>query len=212
MKKKVIKPFSVEEWKNGARVETRDGRPVRILCTDMKGSSNTPICAAVTISHYGESETAVRYTADGHLDDDECNDDLVIVEEVEEPERWADDKNATGEGWYIGFDSTIWEDETSLNDPMNFNEFATERLAKSALAMARISQLMAHDERYGGGVTDEEWMNPGVDKYGVVRRNGVIKNEWFNTLYCFLAFHTPEQRDLFLQENERLVKDYLMID
>ena len=28
----------------------------------------------------------------------------------------------------------------------------------------------------------------------------------------FLAFHTAEQRDLFLEENEDLVKDYLMID
>ena len=28
----------------------------------------------------------------------------------------------------------------------------------------------------------------------------------------FLAFHTPEQRDLFLTENEDLVKDYLMLN
>lgn len=28
----------------------------------------------------------------------------------------------------------------------------------------------------------------------------------------FLSFHTQEQRDLFLKENEDLVKDYLMID
>lgn len=30
--------------------------------------------------------------------------------------------------------------------------------------------------------------------------------------YTFLAFHTEEQRDLFLKENKDLVKDYLMID
>ena len=30
--------------------------------------------------------------------------------------------------------------------------------------------------------------------------------------YYFLAFHTPKQRDLFLKENEDLVRDYLMID
>ena len=30
--------------------------------------------------------------------------------------------------------------------------------------------------------------------------------------YKFLAFHTKEQAELFLQENEDLVKDYYMID
>lgn len=30
--------------------------------------------------------------------------------------------------------------------------------------------------------------------------------------WCFLAFHTAEQRKLFFSENERLVKDYLMLD
>lgn len=32
MKKKIQKPFNVEEAKNGARVERRDGKPVRIIC------------------------------------------------------------------------------------------------------------------------------------------------------------------------------------
>lgn len=30
--------------------------------------------------------------------------------------------------------------------------------------------------------------------------------------YEFLAFHTAEQRDEFLKNNEQLVKDYLMIE
>lgn len=210
MKKKIIKPFSVEEWRNGAKVETRNGRPVRLLCTDYM-DSDYPVVGIVSMCEGAESIST--FTLEGrhniHREEDR---DLVIVEEVEEPERWADDKNVTGEGWYIGFDSTIWEDETALNDPRNFNEFATERQAKSALAMARISQLMKNDSRYGGVVTDEEWMNPDKDKHCIARYGKGMEAYSYSRAYYFLAFHTPKQRDLFLEENERLVKDYLMID
>lgn len=208
--KKIQRPFSVGEWKNGAKVETRDGRPVRILCTDYK-ERDYPVVGIVRL---GETEESINtFTLDGrfniHKEEDR---DLVIVEEIEEPERWAEDIEAVGEGWYIGTDSTIWSDETALNDPKNFNEFATERQAKSALAMARISQLMAHDERYGGVVTDEEWRDGYSGKYIITRQQAEVEMSCYVWVYCFLAFHSSEQRDLFLKENEQLVKDYLMID
>lgn len=44
---KIQKPFSIEAWKNGAKVETIDGKDVRILCTDLK-SEHYPIVAAIT--------------------------------------------------------------------------------------------------------------------------------------------------------------------
>ena len=37
MKKEIIKPFDLEAYKNGAKVKTRDGHEVRIICTDVKG-------------------------------------------------------------------------------------------------------------------------------------------------------------------------------
>lgn len=209
MKKKNIKPFSVEEWKNGARVETRDGRPVRILCTDYR--RDYPV---VGIIEYVSGECIDTFTLDGRYDiNGEDNRDLVIVEEVEVAERWADDEEAIGDGWWI-CGSAVATEVTSrkLNKPHNYDIYATEKYAKSALAMARISQLMAHDERYGGVVTVEEWASSEANKYCIHRlRNTVISSE-YNGTYCFLAFHTPEQRQLFLEENERLVKDYLMID
>ena len=77
--------------------------------------------------------------------------------------------------------------------------------------MARISQIMANDKRFGGPVTDEEWESKSVI-YTILRdRNKIIPSANFTT-YRFLAFHTQEQRDLFLKENEDLLKDYLMID
>ena len=95
MKKKIQKPFSVEEWRNGAKIETRSGRAVRILCTDIKSAYSI---VAATMCEDGE-EAVTEYDADGHFcigSEDNC--DLVIVEEVEH-ERWAEDEDAKGEGY-----------------------------------------------------------------------------------------------------------------
>lgn len=283
--KKIIKPFTIEEWENGAEVVTRAGRPVRILCTDVKCQNGYPIVAVIEDEEY---EHVHVFTEEGHYND-ECDDefDLVIVEEVEEPEehgqyngdvcgdnrfeiidaakkhlldatnintspkemevldtflfrcwqmgwlkdfdanriediqsteveepeRWADDKDATGEGWYIDSVGDIHKGEKKfLNDFSGRRYFATKKQAKSALAMARISQLMANDERYGGVVTDEEWKDRGMGKSIIHRDGGKIGCFVSSSSYYFLAFHTDEQRELFLRENEQLVKDYLMID
>lgn len=90
--------------------------------------------------------------------------------------------------------------------------FATEKIAKSAIAMAQISQIMANDERFGGVVTDDEWKKDFTNKYTIERTTkGICENvRWVH--YNFLAFHTKEQCTLFLEENEDLVKQYLMID
>ena len=90
--------------------------------------------------------------------------------------------------------------------------FATKKQAKSALAMAQISQIIANDERFGGPITDEEWGNTNIKKWVIRRRNNDVFVDWTYYWYFFIAFHTEKQRDLFLKENEDLVKDYLMVD
>ena len=89
------------------------------------------------------------------------------------------------------------------------NVFLTEKGAKSSLAMSQISQLMPY---YGGAITDAEWSDSETTKYAITRYKGqsALKNTilW----YHFLAFHTEEQRDDFLEHNYELVKDFLMID
>ena len=87
--------------------------------------------------------------------------------------------------------------------------FVDEKHAKSALAMAQISQLMPY---YGGRITDEEWGNSNFKQ--VIKRVGNEIKYLDNTQYSynFLAFHTIEQRDDFLNNNEQLVRDYFMIN
>ena len=88
------------------------------------------------------------------------------------------------------------------------NLFIDSKHAKSALAMAQISQLLPY---FGGPITDEEWYNES-SKYTIEKcMNRMIKDSTVSCYYL-LSFHTAEQRDNFLKFNERLVKDYLMID
>ena len=124
--------------------------------------------------------------------------------------RWRD-SNPLVNGWYVRDDKTLGA-YVGVTWKNNFDIFATEKQAKSALAMAQISQIIANDERFGGVVTDEEWNNDKLGKYCIYRCKNKIGKRTSVVMYIFLAFHTDKQRDLFLKENEDLVKDYLMID
>jgi hypothetical protein len=211
MKKKIIKkPFDLEAYKNGAKIQTRDGHEVRIVCTNAE-NPRFPIIALAKL--YNEEEVVVHYTLEGKalLADVIHQNDLVIVEEVKGPEYWSEDTSNTISGFEISSCARITEIDGAPNREAFYNVFATKKQAKSAKAMARISQIMANDKRFGGVVTDEEWEDDNIVKYVIERaKNGVLLN---STLYYyrFLTFHTAEQRGLFLEENEDLIRDYLML-
>lgn len=125
--------------------------------------------------------------------------------------RWRDKNNNMISGYYLK-----GGDVHSLNGYLNnwhdnHHVFVTKKQAKSALAMAQISQIMVNDKRFGGIITDEEWNNMTI-KYCIMRHfNHRIAVGNAQVEYYFLAFHTPEQRNLFLRENKDLVRDYLML-
>lgn len=111
-------------------------------------------------------------------------------------------------GFYLGTNGGLLPC-TTIASEFDINIATSEKIAKSMLAMAMISQLMPY---YGGEITDEEWRNNLMIKYAIERvRNKIVIGSYYNN-FCFLAFHTKEQRDNFLKYNEQLVKDYLMID
>jgi len=89
------------------------------------------------------------------------------------------------------------------------NLYLTKKQAKSARAAAMISQLMPY---YGGAITDEEWSDSDTAKYTITRYEGQSSLNITILWYHFLAFHTEEQRDSFYENNEQLVKDFLMIE
>lgn len=82
MKKKIQKPFDAQAAKNGARVERRDGKPVRIICYD-RVNTTYPIIALIK---YHNGEYCFSYDINGKLAHHEYNNkDLVIIEEVDCP-------------------------------------------------------------------------------------------------------------------------------
>lgn len=142
---------------------------------------------------------------------DKENSTFECIRFKKKTERWID-KTKSITGFYINSESRITQ-AFCANDDKSRNVFATRKQAESARAMAQISQIMANDERFGGPVTDEEWQED--SKFYIIRRmNNEIFRDWSmgRYFYFFLAFHTAKQRDLFLEENKDLVKDYLMID
>lgn len=141
---------------------------------------------------------------------DRENSTLECIKFKKKPNGWRNDPDAIISGYYLLYGTVRFVTGTD-NIPRSHDVFATEKQAKSALAMAQISQIMANDERFGGVVTDEEWKNL-KDKFIIIKFNSQIYFNACTTAYHFLAFHTKVQRDLFLEENEDLVKDYLMID
>lgn len=136
----------------------------------------------------------------------------IVLKKKEEKTQWRYNPYSIFDGYYIDIQSNILRKPACGNDHSNHNVFATRDQALSALAMARISQIIANDNRFGGPITDEEWANDRINKFVIIRSPyGNIMTEQAFTSYYFLAFHTKKQRDLFLKENEDLIKDYFMI-
>jgi hypothetical protein len=142
--------------------------------------------------------------------------DNIRFKKIEQEVRTWDDLIGTRrpktQVWVGNSDSNINSDEEEEDifiGESNRFEFIDAKHAKSALAMAQISQLIPH---FGGIITDEEWKDIYTIKYIICRTASGINSGCYTFNYDFLAFHTEEQRDNFLKYNERLVKDYLMLD
>lgn len=99
-----------------------------------------------------------------------------------------------------------------FTNPLDISIFATKKQAKRAKAYALITQIIKNDDRFGGEITDEEWGKCDTWKYVLYRFSNRIDKDSRTLWYAPIAFHTAEQRNLFLKENEQLLKDYFMID
>ena len=89
-----MKQFSLEEYlaNPSRKVVTRDGKNVRIVCTDKKGN-DYPVVALI---EWEKVEEACDYTKDGYLNDGHITDyDLFFA--PEKHEGWANIYRCDGE-------------------------------------------------------------------------------------------------------------------
>lgn len=94
-------------------------------------------------------------------------------------------------------------------EPCDKNVFKTKKQAKSALAYAQITQLMALPCYNGDWVPD--W-NEAITKYCIERTNKNLKKSEHCHLFIPICFKSSEVRDAFLQNNEKLLKQYFEMD
>lgn len=114
-------------------------------------------------------------------------------------------------GYFINNQASIIETPEIPREGDDKNVFVSEKYAKSALALAQISQLMPY---YGGEITDEEWKDPSIPKYNILCGLGDIIGTVDYNVKHITSFHTREQRDKFMSipENIQLVKELYMVD
>lgn len=133
---------------------------------------------------------------------------IKFKKKVKKIDTWDDLDNISG--YMINNMSEIITIPVISAEDMDKNVFISEKYAKAALALAQISQLMPY---YGGEITEEEWKNVRLKKYGVLLYNSKIATNIYYDTKQMIGFHTEEQLNRFLSfpENIQLVKDLYMV-
>ena len=209
----------------------KDAKKGDVLVSERTGISLIFISknVALAVYNYPDDSTEVGFIDDINIPSDICpavkeQCDLLFSKiketgyrydtkkkELKKMTCWRYDSKSIKDGYHINENSQITVSAGNENVEANFNIFAKEQQARSSLAMSQISQIMENDPRFGGVVTDKEWLEKSY-KYVITRANNKLNLQMKNLEYCFIAFHTSEQRELFINENRDLLNDYFMID
>ena len=112
------------------------------------------------------------------------------------------------DGFYISSLSYViqFKNNCSKRDSVTFK---TEKQAKSALAYAQLTQLMALPEYNGDWVQD--WSDDNT-KFIIRRCGNTIVFDFYTKTYYSISFKTAEIRDRFLENNYNLLKEYFELD
>ena len=109
-------------------------------------------------------------------------------------------------GWYLGDDSVYKETNEENTDKSTFK---TEKQAKSALAYAQLTQLMALPEYNGDWVAD--WTDRS-SKYCIVPVNKILMVDLFYEYAQKICFKSRELAEIFLANNLDLIKQFNEMD
>ena len=161
---------------------------------------------------YPNKQSITIKIPDGYeIDTDNSTFTNIVFKPIEYkyPNSWDDvfvDSKLNGYCISCGTVSQYFKDNASNIDS---ELFKTEKQAKSALAYAQITQLMALPCYNGDWVPD--W-NEAITKYCIERTNKNLKKSEHCHLFIPICFKSSEVRDAFLQNNEKLLKQYFEMD
>ena len=136
---------------------------------------------------------------------------------------WSDYEREYGNIDWLRFEESkinlvpAWDDEMRPPFDMAFkasfrrSDFTDNynKIKRHIKAFLIINKLMPY---YGGAIDENSWRDVGINKFTIRRVCGSVNFATTTTQYQFLAFKSYEQRDDFYNNNEQLVKDYLMIE
>ena len=126
------------------------------------------------------------------------------------PKSWEDafiSKPIRGH-WVNNFSDIEIADRDAEADDKNV--FKTKKQAKSALAYAQITQLMALPCYNGDWIPD--WGNGLYDKYSLIRVGNEINLVYRANKFAPIAFKSKEIRESFLKNHEYLLRQYFEMD
>ena len=112
------------------------------------------------------------------------------------------------DGFYISSWSYVVQFKNNCSKRDNAT-FKTEKQAKSALAYAQLTQLMALPEYNGDWVPD--WSDGDI-KFIIRRYENVIDVDYYSHTHHHISFKSAEIRDKFLENNYDLLKQYFELD
>lgn len=148
-----------------------------------------------------EKEIKIQVPEGYEIDKEKSTFERIVFKKKETINSWEDLEKI--KGVFISYNSSIKECE-ALSEDDNKNIFLNEKYAKSALAMAQISQLLPYYE-------SNVYWNRTTVKYCILRDGNNIYIEICQSSYHLLAFNSKEEAERFLKYNEQLVKDYFML-
>lgn len=128
---------------------------------------------------------------------------IVFKKKEEVVNCWEDIKRINGV--WIAHLSDIQSYEGVPPYKTNKNVFLNEKYAKSALALAQISQLLPY---YDSNV---DWSDDRKVKYCICKYQDTIIIDTWDYYYQPIAFNTLKEAERFLKYNEQLVKDFYML-
>lgn len=136
------------------------------------------------------------------IDKEKSTFEKIVFKKQDAVNCWEDIKRISG--CWINPHSQIISDNAPTYEASK-NVFLNKKYAKSALALAQISQLLPYYD------SQVDWNN-NTSKFCIYREGNKIDIKIFSFIYHPLAFKTYEEAARFLKHNEQLVKDYYMLD
>ena len=136
------------------------------------------------------------------IDKEKSSFERIVFKKKKAINCWKDLEKISGHAITTESDILYWYELTTIEE--NKNVFLNEKYAKSALALAQISQLLPY---YDSNVDRDKI----AVKHCIIRKGNTIYIEMMQSSYNLLAFNTKEDAKRFLKYNEQLIKDFFML-